>query len=182
MESNRGQILHQHHLPLPCSSKEKFTWLQYVAWWSFRALCFNSAVSHSWTQLFFTWVWHTGPSSIQSSHADWFTFTALSFQNAFCTPARVLVKLLQPHSSVTDMRELIISSVIATSQSQLGDSLVISSVINVPLARQSAATASLMTQSGSRDSLFINKPDSWSKSCKFETQQKRQENFLLQHQ
>lgn len=71
MESNRGQILHQHHLPLPCSSKEKFTWLQYVAWWSFRALCFNSAVSHSWTQLFFTWVWHTGPSSIQSRHADW---------------------------------------------------------------------------------------------------------------
>ena len=35
---------------------------------------------------------------------------------------------------------------------------------------------------GSQDSLFARVPDSWSKSCKFESWQERQQNLLLQSQ
>ena len=35
---------------------------------------------------------------------------------------------------------------------------------------------------GSRDSLLVRAPDSWSKGCKFESRQEQQENFLLQSQ
>ena len=35
---------------------------------------------------------------------------------------------------------------------------------------------------GSRDNLLLRAPDSWSKGCKFESRQKRRENFLLQSQ
>ena len=33
---------------------------------------------------------------------------------------------------------------------------------------------------GSRDSLLVRAPDSWSKGCEFESRQERRENFLLQ--
>ena len=38
------------------------------------------------------------------------------------------------------------------------------------------------SDSGSLDSLLVRAPDSWSKGCKFESRQKRRENFLLQSQ